>query len=166
MELLLRRIAKKPKYTIGKLYINGEYFCDTVEDTDRGIDSTMQFIDTGNNEGYWITESGDKIKKVYSATAIPTGTYKINLNEKSQKYSNFNRYSWARPFKGFLPRLENVPGFNGVLIHVGNSADDSSGCILVGSNKVVGRVINSTVTFYRLMNMLQGVQEEITITIQ
>lgn len=166
MELLLKRIAKKQAYTIGKLYINGEYFCDTVEDVDRGIDQQMQFINLGNSEGYWITKLGQKIKKVYSETAIPTGTYNITMNVKSQKYSNFNKYSWARPFKGFIPRLENVPGFDGVLIHVGNTAKDSSGCILVGQNKVVGKVINSTITFYKLMDILQNCSEPITITIQ
>lgn len=166
MELLLKRIAKKQTYTIGKLYINGEYFCDTVEDVDRGVNQDMQFISTGNSEGYWVTEEGEKIKKVYSETAIPTGTYNINMNTKSQKYSNFNRYSWARPFKGYLPRLENVPGFEGVLIHVGNTAKDSSACILVGQNKVVGKVINSVITFYKLMDVLQKCSEPITITIK
>ena len=166
MKLLLKRIAKRPNYTIGKLYINGEYFCDTIEDCDRGVTQDMEFIDTGNGEGYWITDSGEKIKKVYSETAIPKGTYTINMNTKSQKYSNFNRYSWSKPFKGMLPRLENVPGYEGVLIHVGNTPSDSSGCILVGQNKVVGKVINSTVTFYKLMERLQNTDEEITITIE
>ena len=164
IKLLLKRIAKKETYTIGKLYINGQYFCDTIEDKDRGINNKMQFVNLGNGEGYWIVDSDTKIKKVYSGTAIPTGTYKIDMHTKSQKYSN-NRYTWARPYKGYLPRLEDVPGFEGVLIHVGNSAEDSCGCILVGQNKVVGKVINSTTTFYKLMEILQQ-DEEITITIE
>lgn len=166
MKLLLKRIAKRPDYTIGKLYIDGQYFCDTIEDVDRGITQDMDFVSTGNSEGYWVTSTGQKIKKVYSETAIPTGTYSVNMNVKSQKYSNFTRYSWARPFKGYLPRLEGVPGFDGVLIHVGNTPKDSSACILVGQNKVVGKVINSTVTFFKLMEVLQNTDEEITITIE
>lgn len=165
MKLILKRIAKRDTYTIGKLYINGAYFCDTIEDVDRGVNSTMEFVNLGNGEGYWIANSETKIKKVYSQTAIPTGTYKINMNTKSEKYSN-NKYTWARPYKGYLPRLEDVPGFEGVLIHVGNTPSDSSGCILVGQNKVKGKVINSTVTFYKLMEILQNTDEEITITIE
>lgn len=166
INLLLKRIAKRDTYTIGKLYINGQYFCDTIEDKDRGINNKMLFISTGGSEGYWVTNTGGKIKKVYSETAIPTGTYKIDMNTKSNKYSNFNRYSWARPYKGYLPRIESVPGFEGVLIHVGNTAKDSCGCILVGQNKVVGKVINSTITFYKLMDILTATDEEIIITIE
>ena len=149
MKLTVKRIAKKPTYTIGKLYIDGVYFCDTVEDTDRGL-----FQD----------QSLDLIKKIKipNKTAIPTGTYKLTLNVISPKYSK--KAIYQEICKGRVPRLLDVPGYDGVLIHIGNSADDSSGCILVGQNKVVGKVINSTETFRKLYNKIKG-QKDLTIKI-
>lgn len=150
MEILVKRIAKRPNYTIGKLYIDGNYICDTLEDTDRGLTQAMTLEEI-------------KSKKVYSQTAIPTGTYKITLNVVSQKFKN---RVWAEPYEGKLPRLLNVPGYEGVLIHPGSTEKDTSGCILVGQNKVVGQVINSTKTFNQLMSILNKSKEDITITIK
>lgn len=149
MKLLLKRIAKMEKYTIGKLYINGEYFSDTLEDTDRGLVSSM---------------SSNQIAKVkiYGKTAIPTGTYTVDMNTVSPRFKN---RSWAQPYGGKVPRLQNVPGYDGVLIHPGNTADDTSGCILVGKNKVKGQVIESQNTFHSLMSILKG-DKDITITIE
>lgn len=149
MKLTVKRIAKKPTYTIGKLYIDGVYFCDTVEDTDRGL---------------FQGQSLDLIKKIKipNKTAIPTGTYKLTLNVISPKYSK--KAIYQEICKGRVPRLLDVPGYDGVLIHIGNSADDSSGCILVGQNKVVGKVINSTETFRKLYNKIKG-QKDLTIKI-
>lgn len=149
MKLLLKRIAKMEKYTIGKLYIDGKYFSDTLEDTDRNLTSTM---------------SKDKIVKVkvYGKTAIPTGTYVVDMNTVSPK---FGKRSWAQPYEGKVPRLQDVPGYEGVLIHPGNTADDTSGCILVGRNKVKGQVVESQNTFHSLMNILKG-DNDITITIE
>ena len=149
MKLILKRIARKPTYTIGKLYIDGVYFCDTVEDTDRGL---------------FQGQSLDLIKKIKipNKTAIPTGTYKLTLNVISPKYSK--KAIYQEICKGRVPRLLDVPGYDGVLIHIGNSADDSSGCILVGQNKVVGKVINSTETFRKLYNKIKG-QKDLTIKI-
>ena len=150
MKLIVKRIAKKPTYTIGKLYIDGVYFCDTVEDTDRGL---------------FQGQSLDLIKKIKipNKTAIPTGTYKLTLNVVSPKYSK--KAIYQEICKGRVPRLLDVPGYDGVLIHIGNSADDSSGCILVGQNKVVGKVINSTETFRKLYNKIKG-QKDLTIQIK
>ena len=150
MKLTVKRIAKKPTYTIGKLYIDGVYFCDTVEDTDRGL---------------FQGQSLDLIKKIKipNKTAIPTGTYKLTLNVVSPKYSK--KAIYQEICKGRVPRLLDVPGYDGVLIHIGNSADDSSGCILVGQNKVVGKVINSTETFRKLYNKIKG-QKDLTIQIK
>jgi hypothetical protein len=64
-----------------------------------------------------------------------------------------------------LPRLLNVPGFDGILIHRGNTENDSSGCIIVGENKVVGKVINSTGYELRLVELLKG-EKEVTIEIE
>ena len=138
MELILKRIALRSEYTIGKLYVDGEYVADTIEDTVRDLDKDGKFA---NGE-----------VKIPGKTAIPYGRYEITMKVKSPKYSNFSKYPWAKKYDGYLPRLLNVPHFEGVLIHVGNSALDSEACILVGENKVVGKVINSVNTFRRLMD--------------
>ena len=152
MELLVKRRFKGPKYTIGSLFIDNEYFCDTIEDIDRKLNDSM-------------TEDEIKRIKVYGETAIPYGTYKVDMNTISPKFKD---RSWAKPYGGKLPRLLNIKGYDGVLIHVGNTAKDSLGCILVGENKQIGRVINSTATFNKLMNVLLKAKlkgEEIEIVI-
>ena len=131
MEIRVRRIALKDTYTIGKMYIDGEYFCDCCEDRVRDL---------------------SKEAKVPNKTAIPYGTYEITMDVKSTKFSDFNKYPWAKEYDGYIPRLTNVPLFLGVLIHPGNDEQDTAGCLLCGENKVVGKVINSTKTFQRLMN--------------
>lgn len=150
MKLLLKRIAKMEKYTIGKLYIDGKYFSDTLEDTDRNLTSTM---------------SKDEIVKVkvYGKTAIPTGTYVVDMNTVSPKFKN---RSWAKPYNGKIPRLVNVPGFEGVLIHPGNTAEDSLGCILVGKNTIKGMVTSSQTIFKTLMDVLTQTNDTATLTIE
>lgn len=145
MKLTLTRRFKGEIYTIGRLEIDGEYFCDTIEDKDRGLTQDM--------------DSSEIAKiKVKHQTAIPSGTYVVTLKVQSPKYSQRSQYNFC---KGYLPRLLDVPGFDGILIHIGNRADDgtgrgdSSGCILVGENKVKGQVINSTATFKRLYEKLK-----------
>lgn len=153
MELFLERKYKKSNYTIGNLYIDGTFFCNTIEDKDRDLNSNM-------------TESQIRSKKIYGETAIPTGTYTIDMNTISPK---FKTRSWAKPYGGRLPRLLDVKGFEGVLIHVGNTSKDSLGCVLVGENKVKGQVINSTITFNKLMKILLEASlegETITLTIK
>lgn len=132
--MVLKRIARKNDYTIGKLYIDGEYFCDTIEDKDRGLDISMDI---------------EEIKriKVFGKTAIPTGTYKVEM-------------TYSPRFKKILPLIVGVKGFEGIRIHQGNTADDSSGCIIVGQNKIVGKVINSATTLKKLLDKIDG---EITI---
>ena len=150
MKLELKRRFKGPKYTIGSLFINGVYECDTIEDVDRGLTDSMSVEEI-------------KAKKVYGETAIPTGTYKIDMNIVSPKFKD---RSWAKFCGGKLPRLLDVKGYEGVLIHVGNKAEDSLGCILVGDNKIKGQVINSTATFQELYGELLKAKvkgEEITI---
>lgn len=148
MKLLLKRIAKKPKYTIGKMYIDGVYFADTIEDCDRGLDQSMSLDEI-------------KSKKIYGETAIPTGTYEVSMKIISPKFKN---RSWAKPYGGRVPRLLNVPGYEGILIHPFNTADESYGCVAVGENKVVGKVINSTAYYNKLVAKLDKADKiEITI---
>jgi hypothetical protein len=134
MKLLLKRRFKGESYTIGSLYIDGKYFCDTIEDRDRGLRQDMSLAK--------ILET-----KVMHKTAIPTGVYSVIVNMSPSK-------------KRMLPRLSDVPGFSGILIHRGNTEDDSSGCILVGENKVKGKVINSTQYENRLVEILTDAQNQ------
>lgn len=111
MLIEVKRVALKEHYTIGKLYIDGVYVCDTLEDKVR-----IPFI------------------KVYGSTAIPAGTYKMVLD-----YSN--------RFKKIMPHILNVPEFEGIRIHSGNTDEDTYRCILVGYNKEKGKVIDSRVAY-------------------
>lgn len=150
IKVLVKRIAKKTKYTIGKLFINGVFYANTLEDTDRGLTQNM-------------SEDEIKSKKIYGETAIPTGTYKIDMGTISPKFKN---HSWAKPYKGKIPRLINVKGFDGVLIHPGNSDQDTFGCLLVGKNDVVGKVTNSVNYFHKIMTELTKEPNNITLTIE
>lgn len=153
MKLTLKRIALRNTYTIGKLYIDSHYFCDTCEDKVRDLNKDGDLNDVG--EG-----------KVYAKTAIPYGTYEVTLKVKSPKFSQKTSYAWC---KGYLPRLLNVPHFEGILIHAGNTSEHSAGCILVGENKVVGGLINSMETCKKLYAVLKEYSdkgEKITITIE
>ena len=150
MELRLKRIARRDSYTIGRLYVDGVRFCDTCEDKDRGLRQDM-------------ARATIKRVKVPDETAIPTGRYRVTLGVQSPKYKNRARYAFCN---GYVPRLINVPGFEGILIHIGNTAEDSSGCILVGENKEVGKVLNSTQTFRRLYERLKAATGDIYITIE
>jgi hypothetical protein len=111
----------------------GSYFCDTLEDIDRNLTQSMSVAEI-------------KRVKIPHETAIPTGVYKVIVNMSPAK-------------KRLLPRLLDVPGFSGILIHRGNTKSDTSGCILVGENKVKGKVINSTQYEKRLVEILSEVQE-------
>lgn len=134
MKLKVERLWKKPGYTVGRLYVDGKFFCNTLEDTVRDL----------NRE-----------RKVPGKTAIPYGEYKVVFN-------------WSPKFGRNLPRLLNVPAFEGILIHPGNTADDSSGCILVGKNTEVGRLNESRYTSDKLNVLVEDAQrkgESITIEI-
>lgn len=133
MEIRVKRIARKDSYTIGRLYIDDEYFCDTLEDKDRGLKQT---------------DTLEQIKKVKvkDETAIPIGTYKVTL-------------SYSPRFKKILPLIENVKGFDGIRIHSGNTNKDTSGCLLVGKNTKVGMVTSSRDTMKDLMFKLLEVKD-------
>ena len=140
LELLLDRKYKKETYTIGNLYVDGEWFCNSLEDKDRGLSQTMPLEEI-------------KETKVYGETAIPTGRYEVRMDIVSPKY---NGVKWYKDnFGGRMPRLESVKGFSGILIHSGNTALDSNGCILVGLNKAKGKVLDSRATFQKLWKVLE-----------
>ncbi|MBP3353317.1 MAG: hypothetical protein J6L02_01515 [Bacteroidales bacterium] len=142
MEIKVKRLYIKEEYTIGKMYINGMCFCDTLEDKVRDLNKDGDLSDNG--EG-----------KVYAQTAIPYGKYKVIV-------------SFSPKFKRMLPRLLDVPHFEGILIHRGNTAKDSAGCILVGENRVKGQLLNSTPYEKRLIAICLNAQlqnEDITIEI-
>lgn len=91
-------------------------------------------------------------EKVYGRTAIPRGTYKVVVNMSPK-------------FRRLYPRLLDVPGFQGILIHEGNTDIDTDGCILVGMSRSLDRVNNSVVALGQLMTELEGKEDiEITIT--
>ena len=154
MKIEVKRKYKKGTYTIGKLYVNGKYVCDTLEDKDRGLFQGMSELEVS------------KIK-VKNETAIPTGTYEVSLHTVSPRFGSQTFYKSL--CGGCVPRLLNVPGVDGILIHCGNTDKDSSGCILVGKNTVAGKVLNSKATFTDLWNKYLSVAkrmgEKVTIII-
>lgn len=153
MKLRLVRIFNCKDYCIGKLYVNGKYFCDVIEDCDRGLDQKMSVKDIVK-------------KKIKGLTAIPVGLYHIAMNIVSQKYSKKKFFNDL--CKGRMPRLLSVSGYEGILIHPGNTAKDSEGCLIVGFNKIKGQVVNSTDTFVKLYALLSDAynkKEDITIEI-
>lgn len=153
MVLKLDRKYKKDTYTIGVLYVDGIRFCETCEDKDRGLKQSDML---------WTI----KKKKVYGETAIPTGKYTITLDVVSAKYAKVDWY--RRLCGGKMPRLLNVPGFDGILIHPGSTALDSYGCILCGRNTKKGTVTSSRDTFavlYAKMKAANDRHERITIEI-
>lgn len=157
MEIKVIRKWKKPNYTVGQMFLNGELFCNTLEDKDRGLTSSMSEMEVR------------KIK-VKDQTAIPIGTYNITLNVVSPKFSKMQFYKDA--CGGKLPRLLNVKGFEGILIHVGDGVKGpnlTSGCILIGKNTIVGGLTGGRETFKTLYAKLTEAAkkgEKISITIQ
>ncbi len=139
MKLKLRRIALRDTYTIGKLYIDGKYFCDTLEDKVRDL----------NKNG--VFDAGEF--KVYGETAIPYGTYEV-------------KWTYSPRFKKYTPQLMNVPSFEGIRIHAGSTSQDTSGCLLVGINKVKGMVLDSRATVAKLYPLIKEACKKGKVTIE
>ena len=142
MELKLERKYRSNNYCIDKLYINGKYFSDALEDPDRGLTDTMSL------------EEIQKIK-IKGNTCIPYGTYNITI-------------TYSPRFKRNLPLINNVKGFEGIRVHNGNTPQDSSGCVLLGFNKIKGQVIDSKVTVNKFIDIVQNALnkgEKVTIEI-
>lgn len=155
--LLLKRIFASSTYTIGRLFIvhpNGrqEFICDTLEDCDRGLTNDMPIQDVLQ-------------RKIKCQTAIPYGTYKVTLNVTSP---SFGKKPYYHNFcQGKLPRLLNVIGFEGILIHRGVDESHSCGCILVGTNKYKGHLSDSQKAFETLYDKLkQYGMDNTSITIE
>ena len=143
MLITLDRAWKRKGYTISRLYINGELFCNALEDEDRGLRQDM-------------TINEIKKRKVYGATAIPSGSY-----ECVNTYSN--------RFQKNLPLLKDVPGFDGIRIHSGNTANDTEGCILPGRNTQKGMVTESRVWTEKLIKLMKAAwdrKETVTVMIE
>lgn len=154
MKLTLERIANVKRgsraYCIGHLYIDGEYYCDTIEDIDRGLSDVL-------------TVEQNRKRKVKSQTAIPVGTYSVTLSVVSGKFVQKEYYK--NFCQGKLPRLLNVKAFDGILMHRGVTEASSAGCIILGYNKVVGQVVDSQKAFETVYKKLKTAKDAITITI-
>ena len=151
MKLTIKRTITKNNYTLGKLYVDGVYFCDTLEDRDRGLTQNM---------------SVEQIKsiKVPGETAIPKGTYKVTLDVVSPKFSKYPFY--MQTCGGKLPRLIDVKGYEGVLIHVADGPKRNSlvqGCIGIGNLSAEEYLMNGKKVFIELYNKLKGNNIELEI---
>jgi hypothetical protein len=157
MKILINRKYKKDTYTIGEMTIDGNYFCSTLEDKDRGLTQDMS--------SSLITN-----KKVYGQTAIPTGTYEVSLDITSPRFSQMEFYKEV--CNGKVPRVLNVPGFEGILFHVADGprgVELLQGCIGVGKNKIKGGLLEGKETFKKLYKKMEEAKnrgEKITVTIQ
>ena len=152
MVLKVSRNWKKDSYTVGRFFINGELICNTLEDKDRGLNMGMN-------------ERLIKMTKIAGETAIPTGTYKVIVSV-SPKFKN---RAWTKDWGGRTPEILGVPGFSSIRIHCGSTAADSSGCVLVGKNTVVGKLTNSQKCFNEVMKRVVPAYErgeQITIMIK
>lgn len=140
MKVIVKRIFNCPTYCISHIYVDDKYICDGIEDMDRMLDQNME------------VKQILKIK-VPNKTAIPIGKYKLTLNIESP---TFKKYKYYTDFcKAKLPRVLNVPGWDGILIHRGVDEKNSAGCLIVGYNKIKGKVINSQEAFEKLYNILK-----------
>jgi hypothetical protein len=128
MKLLLITDELGENHTFGKLYIDGEFMCDTLEDKTRDI----------NGDGRL------ELPKVWGKTAIPYGTCEVTLIQSPH-------------FKRLVPLLCGVPGFTGIEMHPGNKIEDTNGCILVGERDEKNHTLKggtSTKAFDKIMTKL------------
>ena len=139
MELKLQRSFRSKECTIGILSVDGKFECFICEDYDRGLSQgdTLEVI---------------KKIKVPGKTAIPTGRYEIAV-------------TFSNRFQKPLPLLLNVPGFEGIRIHPGNTAADTEGCLLPGTDHNQNSVSNSRAAFYELFEKIKAANEKVFIDI-
>jgi hypothetical protein len=143
MEIVVKRSIRTAKSTIGVLTIMGNPFtCFTLEDSDRGLSKSMPL---------------DEIQsaKVFGKTAIPSGRYEVIIDMSTR-------------FKREMPLLVNVPGFDGIRIHSGNTDADTLGCILLGKEHSKDIVTNSRAAyadFFLILHQAVAGKEKVFITI-
>lgn len=155
MEIRLERYKREEHATLGRMTIDNDIYY-TLEPTDRGLRQSMP-------------AALIRTKKKPGITAIPTGRYAVRLMSSPR----FSYRPYYRQFAGKLPRLQEVPGFSGILIHVGNYYTQTQGCILVGTapgtHNGSSCVWSSKIAFSAIMNryMLPAAKrnESIYITI-
>jgi len=138
MNITVKRFYYGDKHTIGKLFVDGQYLCYTLEDKMRE--------EPNKAVSDW---------KVYANTAIPTGLYRLMVTMSAR-------------FKKPLPILLSVDGFSGVRIHAGNTSADTEGCILVGMDwdGKSDFIANSRVALGLLMNKMADAGSEIFISVE
>ena len=177
MEIVVKRIAKKNTYTIGRLYLlaDGDVKRKALSGRNAGdkrsfrnsfdmekLSKDTYFCDTleptwRNLKGIDLSleevdarysrQSGKVARKIPGHTAIPEGSYRVLVTLSPR-------------FKEWLPYIQGVPDFEGIRIHVGNYPDDTQGCILVGENRLKGMVVNSRIWLHRLMKRIREVEKE------
>ena len=144
MLITVKRIYTCSLYTISHVYVDSSYICDALEDTDRMLDDSM-------------SEAEIYAKKIKARTAIPTGKYRVLMDIISYKYSKSKYYQRICDCK--VPRLFNVRGYSGILIHTGNTHEDTEGCILLGYNSIKGKVVNSKQAFEKFYRILRNAHD-------
>ena len=117
VKLKIKRIFLGNDYTIGQFFIEDSRYWETLEDKVRDFNKDGDLLDPGED-------------KVYGETAIPYGTYEVEL-------------TWSPKFGKKLPLIKDVKHFEGIRIHAGANAGHSEGCILLGENKIKGGLVNS-----------------------
>ena len=128
-EITLTRIELKPERTIGT-FEYGQTKIYSLEDTDRNLKQYMPL-------------AGIKEIKVMGKTAIPYGRYEVGI-------------SYSNRFKKMMPIVLNVPGFDGIRIHPGNTEHDTDGCPLIGTTRNSTMVLNSRIAYRLFFNWLQS----------
>ena len=133
LQVLLTRNYRKEAYTIGRLYVNGQFFCNSLEDKDRGLFQGMPLQDL-------------MLLKVQDQTAIPCGTYKL-------------RVTMSPKFKREMIEVVDVPAFLGIRFHKGANASHTSGCVLVGMNTIKGGLTDGAKYEAELTNLVKSADE-------
>ena len=178
MEIVLRRIAKKKTYTIGRLYLLKD------EEVHRNVIASSvnehlkrRFVDHVNkqllNQDHYFCDTLEPTWRNLLGIELPLTEENVRLGRVSGKKAQKMKGKTAIPegtypvlitksqrFKGqWLPLLQGVPQFEGIRIHAGNYPDDTEGCILVGENKLKGMVVNSRIWLHRLINAISAARE-------
>lgn len=157
LELYLWRFAPKDKYTVGRLYADGELICNTIEDPDYGFD--------GSTPVSIIKQTKQEHPK---QVAIPYGRYEVST-KWARGFANTHPWYKSQPLGSHIPCLVDVPAYSGILIHCGVSADSSAGCIIVGYNTIKGKVTDSKKAYTEIATLIKeandkGIKTYITIS--